>query len=416
MQAIGDNGRHSRNGGKECTESTACLLPRSTHFGRFVTPLYEELTGISTSMSLDSFEGLKKAADALATFYKNQQVLDIQLVEDDELFLMGNEVGDRIRRVHLHAWLSENLKVTARQCGIDDRTPEGAMQDLDRIACILRRYGYSEFILHPSGLTLRQGGATLHQANSFIGADQSVVVSLEDDNFMRTVSRTDLGAKLQAVIARITEECVAKRKQIQPAYERMVAAGVNFITEPYHMWEALYLNFLALKSIPPLPDELKEGLGKVVILAVEDNPAYHHVFTPFMGLESVRWFEPQLSESSKGGNRPPIFTSCEAALERLQSALALGEEVPNVIVSDIEVGRDQLNGLAFLSQVHTLYTLYGKRDGVILASATSSHIDRYRDRIAAMTSDKVIDCGWPKIDFSAEKLARQILAASSGLA
>ncbi len=149
-----------------------------------------------------------------------------------------------------------------------------------------------------------------------------------------------------------------------------------------------------------------DAIKDQTLLVVEDNPAYHPLYRPFLW-SKVSFFGPRGIESSAKDDYP-IFTDCESAYRRLKHAISGGSAIPSVIISDIELGRGKLNGLTFLEDIHKLLTELDCREKVLLACATSSNIARYEERIAELIDKGVIDRGYNKVNFSALDLATYI--------
>lgn len=379
------------------TAAERCPFPAETKFGRYITLLFDQLKGIDRGQGIES---LRKEANVLANFYRPggialSGIREIELTEADQKFMMGHPVGDTIRRVHLHYWLAETFAEAVKRFEILKGGTTDEQNHIERLCDILRRNGFSQYMVPESSEI---------NGFKFLGDDQAIVLSREDRSFLYGGLSTSLRVRLQPVISDVRLTCVSRVRPLRPLYEGLLAVGLNGITDPHHMWEALALNLKPLLVINCLAKELVEMMGRQVLLVIEDNHSYHATYLPFFALEGISFFGPQGIEDTKS-NRERIFIECEAALKLLKEALANNSPVPSVLIIDIELGRGRMNGLEFLEQAHNLYNTYKLRNKVILACVTSSHISRYQEHIGRLKQAGIIDCGYRKTNLHAKDLA-----------
>jgi hypothetical protein len=341
----------------------------------------------------------------LVGFYKGRtNVLAIPLTPADELFLMGDEIGDMIRRVHLHAWLSERFRDTAsRNPSLSDAHDGRLHDEVDFISSIVWRLGFSQFIVHPPGLPNRR-------ANKFIGTDQTIVVSDSEWDRFKGARFCNVGSALREVASSVKEACQERLNKIKPHYHAAEAVR-RVMTDPGHMWTALWFNFNYLLTTPPLADHLKVVAENERFLFVEDNPGYLSEFEPIVAASSQDWLKGVKSFNLDNAESQGIFQAAEPALLLLEEVLKQGGEIATVIVSDIELGRDRMNGIEFFKNVDRLYREYNRRGELILASVTSSHLSIYESQIAELVNAGVIDKAWEKTEFSANALAAAVQRA-----
>lgn len=389
------------------------LFPEKTEFGRFIKPLFFALQQIGP---MESFPQAKRIANELTNFYRPSgnplsiNIADIELTPADEVFLVGHPIGDTIRRPHLHYWFADRLK----QLGTDYRVVNHASESsFDSLCSTVRKWGFSEFIMMPSGL-LRPN---MPESLRFCGDDQGVIVSAEEAAVFRTMSDSPFGHDLQVVLHSLRLECINRCSRILEAYENLqdVVIGLKqqgnssagiYLTDPGHLWNALFLNLRCLVRSEKLPDEIVQLIKDQTLLVVEDNRACHRLYRPFLTAR-VSFFGPHGIENSANDDYP-IFTDCESAYERLTNAISEESVLPSVIVVDIELGRDKRDGLTFLEDIHNLFLRRGCRNKILLACATSSHIALYEERIAELIKKGVIDRGYNKVNFTALDLATHI--------
>lgn len=396
MISHGDRTTRSRDttgSGGGPTAAELCPFPAETRFGQYIKHLFDALNPIVSEISRESY---RKQANALANFYRPggiavSGIRHIELTEGDQKFMMGHPVGDTIRRVHLHYWLAETFAEAVERHQTPQGMPSKAADQIKRVCDILQRLGFSRFANSKN--------------RTFLGDDQGVVLLGTEIRFSGLAFLPP--NSLKAVIDDVAKACTDRAQDLLPAYEKLREQGLRVITDPYHMWEALSLNLRPLLESKSLAQDLVKQMGQQVFLVIEDNQAYHEMYRPFFELESISFFGPHGIEgsTSKSGR---IFTESEAALELLQQALQSKLSVPSVLIADIELGPDRMNGLDFLEQAHDLYTRYGRRNEVILACATSSHLSLYQERLDALKHTGIIDCGYRKTYFPAEDLARII--------
>jgi hypothetical protein len=392
------------------------LFPEKTEFGRFIKPLFFALQQIGPMESLTQAEQI---ANELTNFYRpsgnplSTNIADIELTPADEVFLMGHPIGDTIRRPHLHYWLADRLKQLGTDyCIVDDASESS----FDSLCSTVRKWGFSEFIMidPPRGGLLRPN---MRESSRFCGDDQGVIVSAEEAAVFRTMSDSPFGNNLQVVLHSLRLECMNRCSRISKAYENLqdVVIGLKqqgnssagiYLTDPGHLWNALFLNLRCLVRSEKLPDEIVQLIKDQTLLVVEDNRAYHPLYRPFLTAK-VSFFGPRGIENSAKDDYP-IFTDCESAYERLTNAISEESALPSVIVVDIELGRDKRDGLTFLEDIHKLLTDLGCRKKILLACATSSHIALYEERIAELIKKGVIDRGYNKVNFTALELATHI--------
>jgi len=341
------------------------VMAGQTSFGRFIKPIVDQLSALPEDRQRESLETLHIIRD----FLDDRDLRGLDFERDDVLFMMSNRVGNIVRRPILNSWYAQR---------VDNAIPakdRGEQRFKDVMIRYLNAGGWSKFVDVPGVKDwARETGVQVH-------IDILAVSSMVNDE-MRRNPVYGVGFFKKAIEIWNADQ----RKYATPHiadYEaenqlaRAAGEKSRFETDPLHMFNAgLKLESKLANIVYELSGKHGEDfpvlLRELTFMLVEDDPFHTGWADMLRYCKQIRRYTPPAALE----NPDPEFRKYEsngyyASAERALDVIHASEKPPGLILTDIELGRDQMNGIGFIERLWKEETDAGRKP-MILAIYSSN--------------------------------------------
>ncbi len=366
------------------------VVEGETGFGRFIKPLIDRLNNLPADRRTENLETFK----LIYGFLKGKSLARLEYTQDDVVFMMGDDIGNLIRRPILNSWYADQV-----DAAIEGRTDaEGEIKSM--MGRYLRASGWSRFVQDP---TLRDTLSKDYPGDVYVDT-----LTLSRDLNVKMEEAPLFSVALAEAAFRICRENMDRYGKPNGAVweaEREAAKRsgrpFRFHTDPGHMFNAgtnmgnkkalIEMKCLGRQSsMPPFRRETE-------FMLVEDNP-FHFVWADMLDAvgNTVRYAPPKGAESQEpmvvAQESRGYYMSAERALEVMEKR----GRPPALLLTDIEL--PGMNGIELIRRLHDRETASGGKP--IIAAVYSSNVYPYEDELGRLTADGMIVGAWHKARFN----------------
>lgn len=335
---------------------------------------------------------------------KQDKLAGIELTTSDILYLMGNPVGNIIRRpviaAHFVALAKKEVKMPEAS-GISELVYE-----------TISKFGFSKFINSEVVDAIKAQGekenvwidleAQDRKINLAIGENLAIAERFFLDLEDLAIKYTQVGDKAEEIFSQAMH-----RQDSLPANEREHL----FYSDPGHIFNVFeivrVLKYKTDKNLDKLISEVKLP-RPVTLMCLEDNLVYKLYISKLTACADIKPFAPptasdseqyELARTNEGFDQLyyGIYSSAESALSVFKKQLAKGV-TPDLAIVDIELGDDKMNGLQFVREAQRLALEAGKK--IHFVFVTSSNMSFYRGEVAELRQSGLIEGAYRKSEFS----------------
>lgn len=371
------------------------ILAGKTRFGRFIKPLVEQLTALPPGKQKENMQTL----ELVYGFVKGREkdLAGIGFSREDSLFLVTDPVGALIRRPVVHTHFAQGMEEQLTATEPDERKLKAVFVKG------LRANAWSRFVADEAGI---RGRIKAKYPSEEVFVDYMENASRFEE-LMTECPVYAYGMVRQAVDAAIGFYN-RYAKPIEADYFRD-KEGPNppvFLTDPGHafgvkadlnLYDA-YADHLRMHDYMSVGD--LKLVGEASFMLVEDNPP-HTTWAKLLGdVKKLSFFKPaegfeSADERTRAYEARGVYSSAERALEVMDS----NGVVPNVVLSDIELGSG-MNGIDLVRKLHEEHP-----DAIILM-VYSSNPGAYD--LKSLRDEGVICGAWDKKEFKPHHMIETI--------
>jgi CheY-like chemotaxis protein len=322
---------------------------------------------------------------------RHQGLEKIDLTRDDIAYLLANPIGAIIRRPFLAAHFVASAKemVTA-----NEQNSEAQELVLDS----LRKFGFSKFLDGDLAIEL---GDRYPSRSVWVGYKElkkrfaEISEASKDSLFGYVSALHDFAMEYRSI------NC-AKIDEFYLQIERLTRDGDlgDFIlyADPPHVFNVYETISVFLGEIDDSVEKelsVKSLVEPLTFMIVEDNKFYAESLKAYLFCKGASACSPDGATDSR--EKSGIFTSAERALEVLDEMLEKGT-LPDVILSDIELGDQKMNGINFVKVAQERCRAAGKNIRIVFIS--SSNMSFYAGEIAQLQASGLVAGSFRKADFT----------------
>jgi hypothetical protein len=362
------------------------VLRGETALGRYAKPLIERLSQLPADrlkLHSDRLEENLEVFRIVYEYFRDNPIDFDEMSREDALFLTTTRVGNLIRRPVVNMFFASQL---------DKTLPEADTADSQLKQAYLRRYqsnSWSRFVSEAWNPGLRELVMAAYPREKIYVDDEAVQKEWEESILIdpkKALNVVNRSAQLADEFeARMLEPIDSTWFPLRDTMivEASAKGDRNlFLTDPGHAFGLSSAVFqdsiivgIALGEKMDMPSLVREAS----FMLVEDNPSHREWTAVLDKVGGMSFYTPvDLDESAPTGNgEHGNYKTGENALAAIEARVAKGDNPPDIILSDIELGAG-MNGIKFVKAVKAKYP-----DVTVLMLWTSNP-NLYRDEISQL--------------------------------